>query len=796
MVRVAELKSPTGDPFRRLLLLNPCGLAESNLYLLELAAESESAQPARDESYRLKLKVALDSMNDAVFISDLDGNFIDFNEAFATFHKFTDKTECAKTLAEYPGFLEVFWPDGTLADLKDWAVPRALRGESAMNAEYHLRRKDTGETWVGSYSFAPIRAADGRITGSVVVGRDITEQKKVQAEFLETRERFEIGFERSAIGMALNDLQGRFIKVNETMSKMFGKTREELIGVHFDDLTYYEDLELGHFAFPKLMSGEIPAILMEKRYLRADGQPFWASLTSTLMRDSENKPTFIMTQIMDINERRVAEEKSKKDQKTLQLFIQYAPAAIAMFDKEMRYMAVSSRFLEDYRISDPNIIGKTHYEVFPEIGDAWKQIHQRCLKGAVERCSADPFPRADGRVDWVRWEIHPWYEQNGEVSGIFLFSEVISDLVTAREKIETQLNRLSSLHSIDVAIASTFDMRLMLDVVLQQVMANLKVDAADILLYDQGINALVFSAEKGFHVHHPRDFTVPLGQGLAGKTALDRKPLFVPDLLKTSIKLIRSWLVRDEEFKTYYGIPLIVKGQLKGVVEVFYRTERIPDAEWEDYFVTLAGQAAIAVDNAEIYEGLRSANFNLTMAYDATIEGWSRAMDLRDRETEDHTIRVTDLTLRLMNEFGVSASELNHIRRGCLLHDIGKLGVPDVILHKPGPLDEDEWVIMRQHPKLAYELLFPIDYLRPALDIPYGHHEKWDGSGYPRGIKGNQIPLSARIFAVVDVWDALTSDRPYRKAWPIDKTIEYIQSQSGSHFDPEVVQVFMRLMNG
>ena len=183
----------------------------------------------------------------------------------------------------------------------------------------------------------------------------------------------------------------------------------------------------------------------------------------------------------------------------------------------------------------------------------------------------------------------------------------------------------------------------------------------------------------------------------------------------------------------------------------------------------------------------------LAIAYDATIEGWSRAMDLRDKETEGHTKRVVDMTMRLSSYFGFAGEALMQIRRGALLHDIGKLGVPDNILLKPGTLTDEEWVIMQKHPTFAFEMLSPIHYLNQAINIPYCHHEKWDGTGYPRGLSGERIPLEARIFAVVDVWDALTSDRPYRKAWSREKTIEYIRSLSGTHFDPEVVKRFMEL---
>jgi HD-GYP domain-containing protein (c-di-GMP phosphodiesterase class II) len=190
---------------------------------------------------------------------------------------------------------------------------------------------------------------------------------------------------------------------------------------------------------------------------------------------------------------------------------------------------------------------------------------------------------------------------------------------------------------------------------------------------------------------------------------------------------------------------------------------------------------------------LQGAHRHLSEAYDATIKGWSRALDLRDHETEGHTERVATFTLQLACAMGMPDDQLIHVQRGALLHDMGKMAIPDAILLKPGPLDEAEWAIMRKHPDYAVDMLTPIEYLRPALVIPHYHHEHWDGTGYPCGLKGRDIPLEARIFAVVDVWDALAYDRVYRKAWPRETLIPYIRSQSGKHFDPQVVDVFMRL---
>jgi HD-GYP domain-containing protein (c-di-GMP phosphodiesterase class II) len=198
---------------------------------------------------------------------------------------------------------------------------------------------------------------------------------------------------------------------------------------------------------------------------------------------------------------------------------------------------------------------------------------------------------------------------------------------------------------------------------------------------------------------------------------------------------------------------------------------------------------------SSMFVQVQRTNEELSQAYETTIEGWSLALDLRDKETEGHSRRVTDMTLLLAQTCGCSDAELLHIRRGALLHDIGKMGVPDRILLKDGPLTQEEWAIMRRHPIYAYEMLLPINYLRQALDIPYCHHEKWDGSGYPRGLKGEQIPLAARIFALVDVWDALTSDRPYRKAWPSEKARVYMRAQVGTHFDPDLVELFLGMLD-
>jgi len=362
-----------------------------------------------------------------------------------------------------------------------------------------------------------------------------------------------------------------------------------------------------------------------------------------------------------------------------------------------------------------------------------------------------------------------------------------------RERAERQLRHTQALRAVDQAITGSLDLRLTLAVVLDQVVGELREDAADVLLVDPHSQELFYGAGRGFRGNTIIAYRLRLGEGYAGRAVLERRTVNIEDL-GASADFSRRHLVEEEGFVAAFMTPLVAKGQIAGVLEIFQRRPFQPTAEWLEFLETLAGQAAIAIDNAELFQRLQRANVDLTLAYDTTLEGWSRALDLRDKETEGHARRVMDLTVRLARAMGLREEEMAHLRRGALLHDIGNMGIPDSILLKPGPLTDDEWVIMKKHPVYAFELLSPIAYLRPALEIPYSHHEKWDGTGYPRGLRGEQIPKAARIFAVADVWDALRSDRPYRPAWPQERALNHIREQAGKHFDPVVVQVFLGMV--
>lgn len=371
------------------------------------------------------------------------------------------------------------------------------------------------------------------------------------------------------------------------------------------------------------------------------------------------------------------------------------------------------------------------------------------------------------------------------------FSRVFGEIESLSSSLSAKKDELESLHTIDIAIVSSEDLEGVLEIILRQAIDRLKVDAADILLYDASTGELNLAARQGFRTSALLYTRLRSGEGFAGQALQSGETIFVQDLDSGAKGFLRSPSFQDESFVSYAGKRLVVKGKIVGVLELYARSHIEREQSWHLYFRALAGQAAVALDNATLLKGLRRANEELLAANEATMEGWAEALELRDQETEGHSRRVTTMTLDLARAFNIPPEDLDGIRYGAFLHDIGKMGIPDSILLKPGPLSPEEFEIMKRHPAIARSLLSRISFLQKSLDIPYCHHEKWDGSGYPQGLAGESIPLAARLFAIVDVWDALRSDRPYRRAWPEDRALGHIAALSGSHFDPRVVEVFM-----
>jgi len=655
-------------------------------------------------------------------------------------------------------------------------------------------------------------------------------------ELQENEERFRAIFEQAAVGIAHVSLNGQLLEVNQKFCDIVGYTKEELLQKTFQEITYSDDLNENLKYINQILAGEIQTYSMEKRYICKDGSLVWINLTVSINNHIHNEQGYFISVIEDISERKLANEISK------QRFFELE--ALHDISNVLRSAKTSEEAL-------PLLLEETLKALKTNAGTIWlynpdiNELQSTVSRGWFEQIKESSIRPGEGIAGTVfsSQQLHLSTEFRndslayattreqlplgwggiclpictGKVAIGVIFVSVPSEHPIVPEQVKllesltdmagvtlhrmslyeetvNQLDRLQSLQKIDQAIIASTDLRLTLNILLEHIATQLKVDAADVLLFNPNTLMLEFTAGRGFRTHAIENTHIRLGESYAGLVALERRAVRLNNsaIKQESKPFTALWV--SEEFADYYAVPLIVKGQVKGVLELFHRAPMATEQNWVNFLETLSVQTAIAIENAQLFDQLQRSNIDLSLAYDATLEGWARALDLRDKETEGHTQRVTELTVILARAMGISESKAVHVRRGALLHDIGKMGVPDSILLKPGELTEEEWKLMRQHPQYAFDMLAPIDFLNPALDIPYCHHEKWDGSGYPRGLKGEQIPLVARLFAVVDVWDALLSDRPYRKSWSKEKTINYIKAGIGTHFDPKVVQIFLSEM--
>ena len=352
--------------------------------------------------------------------------------------------------------------------------------------------------------------------------------------------------------------------------------------------------------------------------------------------------------------------------------------------------------------------------------------------------------------------------------------------------------RLECLLELSRTAAAGVDRDAALNMILRVATTELRLDAAAILRLDPGKGLL----EPVSYFALPAEFEkrrVLLGAEFGGRAARDLRPVTVSDCTAPCAAELVPGFAAIEGFQSCWALPLLAGDRSLGVFEIYSRRRRVLDTLPRVFLEALAEHAAIALALDDARMTCNRMAGELTIAQDLAMQGWCRTLELRDPDTQAHSRRVAPVAVALSRALGVHESHLIHIHRGALLHDIGKIAVPDRILSKPGPLTPEEWQVMRRHPGDALELLYSADFLKPALEIPYCHHEKWDGTGYPRGLRGADIPMAARIFSVVDVWDALGSKRPYGSVWSPSDIRGYLQQEAGTHFDPAVVDAFLRL---
>jgi PAS domain S-box-containing protein len=646
------------------------------------------------------------------------------------------------------------------------------------------------------------------------------QRRRTQDALTSAENQFRTLVERALVGIYVLDEQGKFLYVNPRLAEISGYPPEDLVR----SLTIFD------------LCPDLKADILDQYKKDPQPQPIHRILRARVRNGSlidievegsrielDGKPAIIGT-LLEVTERETR-------QREMQVIISLSTAMRAATYRNEMLPIILNQLIKLFNVDGASVVTQNPIsgELLIEAArGAWEGLAGKSMQpgdgvsGAVI-ASNQPYLNNDFLCDPQRAQLGggadlpcaacvPLIAQQQTIGTLWLgsrkefsqddlsllmaVSEIAANAIhraTLFEQTELRLQRLTALRAIDMAITASLDVRVTLNILLGQVTSQLGIHAASVLLLNHFTQTLEYTAGRGFRSAAIQHHRLRLGEGSAGKAAVERQPVSIPDLrLAEGVQKVSD--LAGEEFVAYYAIPLIAKGQVKGVMELYHREAMTTDHEWLDFLQAVAAQAAIAIDNAELFDKLQRSNIELTLAYDATIEGWSHALELRDRASEGHIQRVGEQTIQLGRALGVPEAELVHMRRGVLLHDIGHMAIPDSILFKKGPLTDEEWEIMRRHPLYAYELLSPIPYLRPALDIPYCHHEWWDGSGYPRGLKQTQIPLAARIFSVIDVWDALHSERPYRSAWPDEKACGHLRSLAGKQFDPQVADIFLNVI--
>ncbi len=735
----------------------------------------------------IRYRAIFESSQDAVLLTDPNGSILDVNPA--TCQMFGRSVEEIKRLGR-----------NALVDVTDPRLAAALeeRARTGKATSELTMMRANGSKFPADVTSTAFTDALGQMRTSMII-RDITVRKQAEDALRESEERYRLLMETLPDGVVVHS-QGRVIFANPASAKLIGAaSTDELIGKAVMDFIHPDYREMVLNRIQQSLSDGLPLALMEEKFLRQDGISIDVEV-SAIPFFYAGKPA-MLTVFNDIRARLRAEQALRESEQHYRQIIETAGEGIWTIDDANQTTLVNQHLADMLGYTIEEMIGKSVYDFMDEEGKIIAATSLENRRQGINEQLDFKYKHKNGSTVWTLIETSTLLDHNQQYIGALA---MLTD-ITRRKQIETEmrqrLNELEVLYQGGLAFSQLIDPdpKTIAEKIID--LLNLKMDwhHTAIRLYhpeNETLELLAFNvpnvntrAEHSAAKERLKIMQRP-DQGLSGWAIRHRRPVRCNDL-KNDVRYFENF----PGLQSGLYVPIKIAERVLGIISI--------ESEFVDHFSesderlisTLAAQAAIALENADLFNSLKRSNSDLISAYDATIEGWSRALDLRDKETEGHSQRVTEMTLKLARACGLSGDELAQLRWGSLLHDIGKMGVPDGILLKPGSLTDEEWVTMKKHPAFAYEMLFPIQYLRGALDIPYCHHEKWDGSGYPRALKGKLIPLSARIFAVVDVYDALSSDRPYRDAWPKEKVREHIHSLAGTHFDPALVEIFLQILD-
>ena len=637
---------------------------------------------------------------------------------------------------------------------------------------------------------------------------DITERKQTERSLQESEARLAGIIATAPNGIITIDGSRKIVLFNPFAEKIFGCMAEYAIGKPLtifipERFRHSHDDNVNNFGNSSV-SNRKHGRLDNLYGLRVNGDEF--PMEAFISQHTIGDEKFFTVILRDITERKQAEEALKESEMRFRALAENIPSTVYICLNDERY---SMLYLND------SVADLTGYpkEAFVEQGLSLSDLYHPEDSKNISNVSVDP--EANKRAFHITYRIRHkdgdwrWVDEWGtgvlDVNGNVQFVEGVMIDITERKRDEETLRRraeeLQSLVIVSSALRSAPNVEEIIPLVVRYAVEIVGGDFGTIYQLEEPSGHLVspgwFSLERGEDIKMTSGLSLRHvdGKGITGFVAKTGQIHITENLHEDPL----AYILPDEaevlrEACSGISLPLLSQEKVVGVLHVRLRIQHVFSETEIRLLTAIAEMAGNALHRANLYEQTVFQREELARAYDNTLAGWARALELRDELTEGHTRRVTELTLDLARLMGVSEDEIIQIRRGAILHDIGKMGIPDSILNKPGPLTAHEKQIMRMHPQYAFEMLSFIPFLQPALDIPFCHHEWWNGNGYPRGIKGEEIPLSARIFSVIDVWDALTSDRPYRLKWSQEKTLKYIKDGSDKQFDPRVVEAFLQLI--
>ena len=699
--------------------------------------------------------IVVDSMEDLVVVLDMQDRIVDINPIALK----ALGIESSQAIGQPAEMIFKPWPEL----VEKFYTPENIKTEislSASDVENCFEIKST-----------VLHDKNDRYIGRVFVARDVTErvvlqkgleklnedlEERVQErtkELNESVERYRAVVENQTEFIVRWKLDGSRIFVNEAYRNYFGITSDKAASTSFLPLVAEEDRYAVNEKIARLMSGEVDAETDIHRVVKPDGSIGWQEWTDQVIRDESGRVVEFQSVGRDITMRKQAEEALRESEAIYRQAIEVAGAVPYRqtypgggFQVNYDFIGEGIRQITGYGPEEfsaalwDSLVQESH--LLEDLARySWEEAIQRVRSGACPIWQCEHRIRArDGKIRWVYEAAVELRDKDGKSHGsIGLYQDI-----TERKQAEEELRKLSR-------------------------------------AVEQSNTSIVITDPDG-----TIEYVNPYFSELTGYT--------FEETVGQNPRILQSGITDETVYEDLW--KTITEGkEWRGE---FCNKKKNDELYWESASISpimdSSGKITHFVAVKTDITARKQAEQDLIEAYDTTLEGWAKALELRDKETENHSRRVTELTVILAQAMGLQGEELVHIRRGAILHDIGKMAIPDEILRKRGPLTDAERKVIEQHPLRSYELLSPISFLEKALEIPYCHHERWDGSGYPRGLKGDEIPLAARIFTVIDVWDAVQSDRPYNRAWPKEKAIQYLKDEAGKYFDPECVSIFLGLM--